>query len=271
MNAVHEKTLLQTPALCYNARMIGIVDYNAGNITSLERALKAIGVEYIRSKNPLELKDAEKIIFPGDGEAKYAMEQLQLSGFDSFLRDAFASGIPVAGICIGSQIVFDWSEEGDTKCLGLIPGKIRHISKLWEERLPTEAEHKEREMLKPYLKAPHMGWNDITFCNGGTRFARGVADHSDFYFVHSYVIQPEDPLVIKGYTNYGTMIPAIVEKDNLTVFQFHPEKSGVPGLKLLENFCNGANVSEDSQTSAGGANVAGATDISGAAKGGTSC
>lgn len=226
--------------------MIGIIDYNAGNITSLERALKAIGSPFIRSKNPNELKDCDKLIFPGDGEALYAMEQLKLSGFDKFLHTAFKNGTPIAGICIGSQIVFDFSEEGNTCCLGLIPGKIRHLSNIWKERMPTEIEHLEAEeddraMLKHSAKIPHMGWNNVSFCNGGSKFFDGVKDNSNFYFVHSYVIQPEDPGVIKGYADYGAMIPAIIEKDNLIVFQFHPEKSGEPGLQLLRNFASDKN------------------------------
>ena len=219
--------------------MIGIVDYNAGNIKSVERALDSLGAPYILSKNPLDLQKVDRILFPGDGEAKYAMEQLHLTGYDSFLKDWSASGKPLLGICIGSQIIFDWSEEGDTKCLGLIPGKIRHLSSVWKERQPTEAEHEQYAMLRPELKVPHMGWNDVTFFNGGSRYCKDVSDHSDFYFVHSYVIQPEDPTVIKGYADYGTMVPAIVEKDNITACQFHPEKSGLPGLQLLKNFVEG--------------------------------
>jgi glutamine amidotransferase len=90
--------------------------------------------------------------------------------------------------------------------------------------------------MSVFPKVPHMGWNEVEFCNGSSKLLEGVGEHSDFYFVHSYVIQPSDPTVIKGYTNYGMMVPAIIEKDNITVFQFHPEKSGAAGLKILENF-----------------------------------
>lgn len=210
--------------------MIGIVDYNAGNITSVEHALKSIGADYVLSKNPADLKDADKIIFPGVGDAAYAMEQLKQTGFDVFLKEFAASGKPLMGICLGSQIVFDFSEEGDVECLGLIPGKIRHFNNLWEERIGGE------EHMSVFPKVPHMGWNEVEFCNGSSKLLEGVKEGSDFYFVHSYVIQPSDPTVIKGYTNYGMMVPAIIEKDNITVFQFHPEKSGAAGLKILENF-----------------------------------
>lgn len=204
--------------------MIGIVDYNAGNITSVEHALEYLKADYVLSKNPADLKNADKIVFPGVGDAAYAMEQLKATGFDKFLKDFHASGKPMIGICLGSQIVFDYSEEGNTECLGLIPGKIVHFSKLVNK--------------DSNVKIPHMGWNNLEICNGGSRLLDGVESSSDFYFVHSYVIQPEYSSVIKGYANYGIKVPSIIEKDNLTVFQFHPEKSGKAGLKILENFVN---------------------------------
>ena len=162
--------------------MTGIIDYNAGNIKSVERSLAYIKAPYILSKNPKELQSVDRIIFPGDGEAAYAMEQLKELGFDSFIKDWVQEGKPLLGICIGAQIVFDYSEEGDTQCLGLIKGRIRHFTSLWNERLPTEEEHSERAMLLNTRKVPHMGWNDVTFCNGGTKLCEGVADKSDFYF-----------------------------------------------------------------------------------------
>ncbi len=216
--------------------MTGIVDYNAGNIKSVERALEYLKAPYVISKNPKDLKDAARIIFPGVGEAAYAMEQLQKTGFDSFLKDFAQSKKPLLGICLGSQIIFEESEEGNTKCLGLLKGTIRHFKTLWEERHPNEDEHREKSLLRNELKVPHMGWNDVTFCNGGSRLVHGIRDKSDFYFVHSYVIQPSEPEIIKGYCDYGTMVPSIVEKDNITAFQFHPEKSGEAGLQILRNF-----------------------------------
>ena len=216
--------------------MIGIVDYNAGNIKSVERALDFIKAPYIVSKNPAQLKDADKIIFPGVGDAKYAMEQLKKTGFDSFLKDSAAASKQIIGICLGSQIVFDWSEEGDVECLGLIPGKIKHFSSLLEERHPSSEEQKNYPMLNMQLKIPHMGFNDVSYANGGSKLLEGVSEHSDFYFVHSYVIQPENPEVIKGYADYGMLVPAVIEKGSITVFQFHPEKSGNPGLQILRNF-----------------------------------
>ena len=206
--------------------MTGIVDYNAGNITSVERALNFLGAPYILSKNPSDLTECDRIIFPGVGDAAYAMNQLKKSGFDIFLKEWAESGKKLAGICLGSQIIFDWSEEGNTNCLGLIPGKIRHFNELWKEA-GINAEN---------LKCPHMGWRDLSYTNGGSALFNSIPEHSDFYFVHSYVICPEDQSVIKATADYGIKVPSCIEKDNITVFQFHPEKSGDKGLKILKNF-----------------------------------
>lgn len=210
--------------------MIGIVDYNAGNITSVEHALEFLKADYVLSKNPQDLKNVDKIIFPGVGDATYAMEQLKATGFDVFLKEFHSTGKLMIGICLGSQIVFESSEEGNTECLGLIPGKIEHFDKLLKKDSSLNSNFTDN------IKIPHMGWNNIEFCNGSSKLLNGVEKNSDFYFVHSYVIQPKESSVIKGYANYGIKVPAIIEKDNLTVFQFHPEKSGRAGLKILENF-----------------------------------
>lgn len=202
--------------------MIGIVDYNAGNITSVERTLQKLGIEYIRSKNPDELKHTSKLIFPGVGDADYAMKQLQQSGFDLFLKQWAEEDKPLLGICLGSQIIFDWSEEGNTNCLGLIKGKIKHFNTI-------HPEFKE--------KVPHMGWNNIEIINGGTSILKDVPQNSDFYFVHSYVICPEDNSVVKAAADYSIQVPAVIQSGNIFACQFHPEKSGIPGLKILENFC----------------------------------
>lgn len=206
--------------------MTGIVDYNAGNITSVERALKSLGAPYVLSKNPADLANCDRIIFPGVGDAAYAMEQLKKTGFDTFLKDWAKSGKKLAGICLGSQIIFDYSEEGNVECLGLIPGKIRHFKELWKEAGVDASD----------LKCPHMGWSDLTYTNGGSSLFDGIAEHSDFYFVHSYVICPEDSSVTKATADFGIKVPACVEKDNITVFQFHPEKSGEKGMQILRNF-----------------------------------
>ena len=203
--------------------MIGIVDYNAGNITSVARSLKSLGIEFVLSKNPSDLENCEKLIFPGVGDAAYAMEQLKITGFDNFLKNWAADGKPLLGICLGSQIIFDFSEEGDVSCLGLIPGKIRHMENLFSENYK--------------LKSPHMGWNNLSFKNGGSYILENVCEKSDFYFVHSYVICPDDKSVVNAVADYGIEIPAVVQKGSVVSCQFHPEKSGEAGLKILKNFC----------------------------------
>lgn len=203
--------------------MVGIIDYKAGNIKSVERALVALGCQYTIADRPQDLEGASRLIFPGVGDARYAMEQLRLSGFDSFLREKVAQQVPVLGICLGSQIVFDFSEEGDTPCLGLIPGTIRHFSSINED-FP--------------LKVPHMGWNNLQYRNGGSDpIFSGINDSQSYYFVHSYVIQPEEESVIVATADYGITVPAALRKGSLVAVQFHPEKSGEPGLRLLRNFC----------------------------------
>lgn len=205
--------------------MIGIVDYNAGNITSVERALKSLGIEYVLSKKPSDLEACNKLIFPGVGDAAYAMQQLKKTGFDGFLKRKTSAGVPLLGICLGSQIIFDWSEEGDTKCLGLVKGKIRHF-----ESIKTG-------LSGAGFKIPQIGWNNLAVKNGGSPILNGVKENADFYFVHSYVICPEDNGVIKAVCDYGIEVPSVIQSGNIFACQFHPEKSGEEGLKILKNFC----------------------------------
>ncbi|MFA6856669.1 MAG: imidazole glycerol phosphate synthase subunit HisH [Treponema sp.] len=208
--------------------MTGIVDYNAGNIRSVEHALDAIGAPFVLSKKPGELVNCDRLIFPGVGDASYAMKQLKLTGFDIFLKDWAAAGKPLIGICLGSQIIFDHSDEGDVACLGLIKGTIRHFSTLWKENNING---------DGLLKVPHMGWNDIAYENGGSTLLGGIPEHSNFYFVHSYLIQPDDAHIVKAYADYGIHVPAVVESGSITAFQFHPEKSGANGMLILRNYC----------------------------------
>lgn len=206
--------------------MIGIVDYNAGNITSVERALENLEIKYIRSKNPADFSECDKLIFPGVGDAAYAMKQLEETGLGKFLQEWAKENKPLLGICLGSQIIFDYSEEGDTKCLGLIPGNIVHMEKLMAN-VPDSKNY----------KIPHMGYNNVTMVNGGCKLFNTLDNDTDFYFVHSYVIQPDDSNVIRGIADYGIKVPACIQKGNIFAFQFHPEKSGKHGLELLRNFC----------------------------------
>ena len=198
---------------------VGILDYDAGNLTSVENALRHLGHQWILSSRPEDLKDTDRLIFPGDGHAATSMENLRSRGLDRLLADFLAKGRPILGICVGSQIVLGSSEEGPTSCLGLIPGTCR--------RLPGG----------PGLKVPHMGWNSVHFENDHPLLA-GIPQDSSFYFVHSYYTEPADPAVVLGTSEHGIRFVVGFMKDNLVTWQFHPEKSGPVGLKLVDNFLN---------------------------------
>jgi len=198
--------------------MIRIVDYAAGNITSVQRALKAINVSAEITADPDKIRSSSRIIFPGVGHATAAMQQLRQSGLAEALTEACSSGVAMLGICLGTQIIFQHSEETDLPCLGLLPGTC----KLFRPR-------------DKQLKVPHMGWNQISITREHPLF-RGIKDQTDFYFVHSYYPVPaEDSLRIATCT-YEQEFCAMVARDNLAACQFHPEKSGAAGLQILTNF-----------------------------------
>ena len=212
--------------------MVGIIDYNAGNITSVEHALNSLGITNIRSDKPAALERAERLIFPGVGNARYAMGELKKTGFDVFLKEQAARGTPILGICLGAQIIFDYSEEDSAGCLGLVRGVVRRLDALWAEA------GRGTEQSRAHLKIPHMGWNDMTLTARGASCPLFSAyAPASFYFVHSYAVVPQDKNVIAGTTDYGVPVPAAVWANNIYALQFHPEKSGAAGLKLLKEFC----------------------------------
>ncbi len=195
---------------------VAVIDYGAGNLKSVENALRHLGAEYFVTAKPEELKQARALSFPGDGEAASAMGQLKKSGMDWAIRDFYRSGRPMLGICIGCQVILEKSEERDTVCLGLIPGSVR--------RIPHS----------PGLKIPHMGWNQVVFTSDHP-VVRGVPT-SSFFFVHSYYPSPTREEDVAGRTEYGIDFPSAVARGNLVAFQFHPEKSAEPGLRLVAGF-----------------------------------
>lgn len=203
--------------------MIGVVDYRAGNLTSVARALEFLHEPCIITNDPRILDDASHIIFPGVGAAGAAMENLRESGLDVHLRRWVREGKPVLGICLGTQVIFDYSEEDDTPCLGIVPGSVL--------RFPPDLEADGRR-----LKIPHMGWNRVVFRQDHAVFT-GIPESAEFYFVHAYYPAPADEDWIAGRTDYGIHFCAAVAKKNLVAVQFHPEKSGRPGLAILANFC----------------------------------
>jgi len=198
-------------------KKIGVVDYDAGNLKSVETALRHIGAHFFISSKPEELEKADKILFPGVGHAVSAMNNLRSRGLDSLIQSKAIQGFPVFGICIGSQIILDSSEEGPAETLGIIEGKARLFIK------------------KGDMKIPHMGWNTVSIIKNHYLF-NGIADNSSFYFVHSYYPDPASIDYVMAETVYGETFASALCKDNVIATQFHPEKSGEPGLQILRNF-----------------------------------
>jgi len=198
--------------------MIAVVDYGAGNVGSVVNALEHIGVPHIVTDDPATILAAEGVIFPGVGATADAMSNLRARGLVATIRAVAASGRPLFGICVGQQVLFDTSYEGQPHdCLGIFAGEIR--------RFPDNDD----------LIVPHMGWNSVTLRRPHPLFA-GVPDGTEFYFVHSYYIAPADDAIVLGETDYGQLFPAAVERANVVATQFHPEKSGHWGLQLYRNF-----------------------------------
>ena len=204
--------------------MIAILDYRAGNLTSVERALRFLGFPCEVTASHEKIRAAERIIFPGVGAAGKAMQDLKELGLDDLIKERFRAGVPILGICVGLQVLLDYSEENETPCLGIIPGKVR----LFPRNLRDEQGNP--------LKIPHMGWNQVVFPHPHPVF-KEVPVGSEFYFVHSYYPEPADPADALGRTAYGMPVVAAVGRRNLAAVQFHPEKSGPPGLQILRNFC----------------------------------
>lgn len=200
--------------------MIAIVDYRAGNLTSVANAFDFLGIENAVTSDPETILRADKVVFPGVGAAKSAMENLRSAGLVETLKRVVELGKPMLGICLGSQIVLDSSEEdGGVECLGLIPGKaVRFAS-------------------EPGLAIPQMGWNQVKTAGTPHYVFDGIPDGTNFYFVHSYYPSPANPEHAIAKTTYGSQTFACALcAGNLVVTQFHPEKSGEAGLWLLKNF-----------------------------------
>ncbi|MFH1403628.1 MAG: imidazole glycerol phosphate synthase subunit HisH [Candidatus Altiarchaeota archaeon] len=193
---------------------IRVIDYGAGNLWSIRNGFKRIGVSVDMAEDPEALKDASGVILPGVGSFGDAMKRVE--EFRPVIMDVVESGIPFMGVCLGIQLIFNSSGESpEARGLGLFNGTCKRFAGV--------------------LKVPHMGWNSVRILKD-TPLLEGVGDDSFFYFVHSYYPEPVDRSIIAGETEYGTTFPAIISKDNIHATQFHPEKSGETGLKILENF-----------------------------------
>ena len=196
--------------------MISIIDYRAGNLRSVRRALLHLGVPCRITDRPLEILSSERVIFPGVGAAGKAMETIQSLGLDEVIREVVANGTPFLGICLGAQIILEKSEEGDTDCLNLIPGRVRRFS-------------------GSNLKIPHMGWNTLEMKKRHP-ICDGIDEKAQFYFVHSYYAEPARDDDVIATTEYGIQFASIIGRGNIVATQFHLEKSGRQGLSILENF-----------------------------------
>lgn len=198
--------------------MIAIIDYNAGNLKSVEKALLSMGEECTITRDRHEILNADRVILPGVGAFGDAMNQLKKYELDKVIHEVADSGIPFLGICLGLQLLFDGSDESSgVEGLHVLEGDIL--------RIPD----------KEGLKIPHIGWNSLELVNDGRLFVN-IPENPYVYFVHSYYLKAKDEKIVKAVTDYSTTIHASVEKDNVFACQFHPEKSSTVGLQILKNF-----------------------------------
>ena len=197
--------------------MIAVVDYDAGNLRSVETALHHLGAAFHVTADPRDIASATGVIVPGVGDARAAMARLDQTGLSDAIRRAADRGIAVFGICLGSQIVLDRSEENDARCLGIIPGEAKAFDR------------------RPGRKVPHMGWNTIHTV-ADHPLLRDIPEESAFYFVHSYYPAPVGATDALALCDYGERFAAVVGSGNVVATQFHPEKSGELGLRMLRNF-----------------------------------
>ena len=198
--------------------MVAVIDYDAGNIKSVEKALVHLGADVVVTREPEKILNADKVILPGVGAFGDAMGKINGYGVGPVIHGVVDKGTPFLGICLGLQLMFERSDEApNVKGLSLLKGEILKIP------------------VGEYVKIPHMGWNSLHFMNNGRLFD-GIDEGAYVYFVHSYYLKAADENIVTAVTEYNTCIHASVEKDNIFACQFHPEKSSSVGLKMLDNF-----------------------------------
>jgi len=198
--------------------VIAIIDYDAGNMKSVEKAVQALGETAAVTRDRKEILRADRVILPGVGSFGDAMKKIRNYGLEEVIQEVVEKKVPFLGICLGLQLLFERSEESvGERGLGILKGEIL--------RIPDSEQ----------LKVPHIGWNSLKFPTEGKLF-KGIKEDTYVYFVHSYYLKAEDEDIVKATTEYGTLIHASVEKDNIFACQFHPEKSSDAGLAILKNF-----------------------------------
>ncbi len=198
--------------------MIAIIDYGMGNLRSVQKAMERAGAQAKITQKPEDILEAAKIILPGVGAMRPAMEKLDALGLISAIKQAIGAGKPFLGICLGLQLLFEKSNEGgDVSGLGILKGKVERFSSADQ-------------------KVPHMGWNQLKFKKSGNSLFKGIAPLSYTYFCHSYFVNPQDARLVAATTDYGVEFVSAIAVDNIYGVQFHPEKSQAVGLKILENF-----------------------------------
>jgi len=196
---------------------IAVIDYGAGNLRSIRRALEAAGAHVTVSSDSGHVRQADAVVFPGVGAAGAAMDRLHQLGLVDAIGDVVAEERPFLGICLGMQLLFEHQEEGDTRGLGLLKGRVRTLS--------------------PAVKVPQIGWNRVRWIQEAA--GSHPADEDDFYFVHSFIVEPHDPADVVAVTRYGEVFPSIVRHGRVWGTQFHPEKSGPAGLSLIAGWVDG--------------------------------
>jgi glutamine amidotransferase len=205
---------------------VAIVDYGMGNLRSVQQAVRKVapGANIIVTGEPDVIASAARVVFPGQGAAPDCMREIRARHLDRVIAGVVSEGKPFLGICMGLQVLFEHSEEGDTPCLGLLAGPVRRFASGLQDAQGNK------------LKVPHMGWNQVR--HHEHVLWDGIAQDARFYFVHSYHVQPRDQNLVQATSDYPKPFVCAVARDNLFAVQFHPEKSAAAGLRLLQNFIN---------------------------------
>lgn len=205
---------------------IAVVDYGMGNLRSVHQAVRKVapGANILVTGEPEVIASAARVIFPGQGAAPDCLREIRSRHLDRVIAGVVSEGKPFLGICMGLQVLFEHSEEGDTPCLGKFPGQVTRFASGMQDAQGNK------------LKVPHMGWNQVH--HGDHILWDGIAQDARFYFVHSYHVQPQDAAIVQATSDYPQPFVCAVAHNNLFAVQFHPEKSAAAGLKLLQNFVN---------------------------------